>query len=116
MPSINNFFANAYKIKISDDYGCPISSWELKRWKTSFKVGAKNGLAIPTGELNDCVVIDIDLFDLKEITACKFIKSSITMISTITKELFKKRLMVIICFSNIEVTYSVATVLGNTDT
>jgi hypothetical protein len=74
MPSINNFFANAYKIKISNDNGCPISSWESKKWKTSFKVGAKNGLAIPTGELNDCVVIDIDLFDLKEISACKFIK------------------------------------------
>ncbi len=54
---------------------------ESKKWKRGFKVGAKNGLVIPTGELNDCVVKDIDLFDLKEITACKFIKNSITMIS-----------------------------------
>ena len=106
MPSINNnFFANAYKIKLSYNSTDAPRNWnkDPKKWKKGLQANANN-LAIPTGELNDCVVIDIDLFDLKEITACKFIKNSITMISTITKELFKKRLMVIICFSNIEVT------------
>ena len=76
MPSINNnFFANAYKIKLSYNHTDAPRNWnkDPTKWKKGLKANANN-LAIPTGELNDCVVIHIDSIHLKDITLCKFLK------------------------------------------
>ncbi len=61
MPSIqNNFFANAYKFKLPYDSIVAPRNWnkDPKKWRKGLKANANN-VAIPTGELNDCVVIDI---------------------------------------------------------
>ena len=76
MPSINNnFFANAYKIKLSYNSTDAPRNWnkDPKKWKKGLQANANN-LAIPTGELNDCVVIHIDSLHLKDIALCKFLK------------------------------------------
>ena len=76
MPSIkSDLFKNAYKIKISNESGFAINDWELKAHQSKkFRIGKKSGVAILTGEINDCLILDIDLSDLKDVSACKFIK------------------------------------------
>jgi hypothetical protein len=71
-----NLFESAYKIRLLENSKNPSNDWkdkDPKKWKQNFTVGVCNNLAIPCGSLNDVIVIDIDLYKLKD-TRCEFLE------------------------------------------
>ena len=76
--NVNNFYETSYKIRLIKDTKNATSDWldrDSRKWKQNFKVSAYNNLAAPCGSLNDLLVVDLDIYKLKEGEKCEILET-----------------------------------------
>ena len=73
----NNFFQNAYKIRLIKNTKDATSDWkdqDTKKWKQNYSVGVCNNLGAPCGPYNDLIVVDLDTYHLEKGVSCDFLE------------------------------------------